>query len=178
MPACTRSGGMVPPDAARDDDIRRLAEEAARAARAAEEAVARLERDQPSRFEQVVNAVANLLRTLLDALFGRLRAEVEGARRAGEELVARVLLAISRSVQHLGQAVMLAFATALFLAIGFIVLTIALVAWLNARLGDPWGTFAAAGAFLLAGALTAAAARAKVRAVSAEARALSPPRLR
>lgn len=158
----------------REDELRRLVEDAARAARAAEAAAERLEREQPSRFESVMRGISELLRTLFDALFGRLRAEIEGARRSGEELVARVLLALSRAAQHFARALALAFTAALLLTIGFVVFTIALVVLLNERLGDPWGTLAVAGLFLVGALAAGVGARARLRAIGDDARTLAP----
>lgn len=147
----------------RDEELARL-----------REAIERLEREQPSRFEQILDAVAKLLGVLFDTLFGRLRAEIEGARRAGEELVARVLVAVSRSLRHLGRALAWSFAALVCAGIGFVVLAIGLVALANALLGEPWGTLLVAAAFLLVAAVAGLAARSRVRAIGDEAEMLAP----
>ena len=159
---------------ARDDDIKRLVEEATRAAKAAEAAAQRIEREQPSRFAQVVEALSKFLVTLADTLFGRIRSEMENARRAGQELVARVLHALRRTLANLLAAFAFVFLAALFAVLGFIVLMIGLVVLLNDVLGDPYGTLVVAGVFLLVAAVFAMMARGKVNAISREADALSP----
>lgn len=159
---------------ARDDELKRLVEEAARAAKAAEAAAQRIEREQPSRFAQVVEALSKFLVTLADTLFGRIRSEMENARRAGQELVARVLHAVSRTLSHIMRAFAFAFLAALFAVLGFIVLMVGLIVLLNDVLGDPYGTLVVAAIFLLAGGVFATMARGKLRDVSREADALAP----
>lgn len=159
-----------------ENDLRRMVEEATRAARAAEEAAARLEREQPSRFERIVDAIAKLVQTLVEALFGRLRAEIDHARRSGEELVARVLHALSRTLAHVGRALLFGFLALVLATLGLVVLTIAAVVALNGWLGDPLGTLVAAGALLVLALAMGLAARGRTRAIAAEAEALAPGR--
>jgi hypothetical protein len=170
MPA--RSLGS--PMTASDDELRRMVEEAARAARAAQEAAERVAREQPPWWQEALRSITILLTTLLDGVVGRLRAEIEGARRAGEELVARVLLALSRSAQHLARAVAMMLVTGILLATAIVILAVGLVSTLNHLVGDPWGTLLAGAFFLVLALVTGLVARARLRAIGDEARLLAP----
>lgn len=155
-----------------EEELRRVVREAAAAA--AQEAMERAARDQPTRWEALLAALTSLVTTLIDAFTGRLRDAVDHARRSGEDLAARLMLALSRTMRHLGRAIALTFLAALFVTVGVIVLTVGLIALLNEALGEPYGTLLVALLFLLAAAVAAMGARRRMEAVADAAQSISP----
>lgn len=166
---------MTPP--ASDDELRRLVEEAARAAKAAQDAAERVAREQPPWWSEALKTIATLLTTLLEGVVGRLRAEIEGLKRSGEDFAARLLLALSRSAQHLARALALMLVAGVLLTTAVIVLAIGFVELLNATLGAPWGTLAAGGLFLVLAVVVYAFARLRLARIREEA-AMVAPRMR
>lgn len=158
-PGAARSGRAKPPPRpgrqVTDDDLRRVAAEAAR------EAAERVAREQPGRFEDAMRGVSVLLDTLLRNLLLGVRQEAS-----------RVLDAVARVARLLQHALWL---TALALSaalIGVVVLAVGVVQLLNAVVGEPWGTLAAGLLFLAAGLVGALLVRGRLRAVGREAAAL------
>ncbi len=150
------------------DDLRRMVREAADAAKAAQKAAERVTADEPSRFERILEAIRDLLGTFADLLMGRLRVELTNARRSGEDLVARTLRAVSRSLTHVLDAAILAAGAWVLLTVGIVTFAVALSRGLDHVLGEPWGTAATGALFLAGSGIAWSLARARLKAVAEE----------
>lgn len=147
------------PMAAPDDELRRLAHEAAEAARAAREAAERATRQ--GGIEETLRGVSHLLDTLLRNLLFGVRSEL-----------ARALAAVSRTGRLLQHAVFALVVALVLVVAGLVVLAVGTVQLFNALLQPPWGTLVAGGVFLALGLLAALLVRGRLRAIGREAEGL------